>query len=134
MGKCTIILVKDYAFLRLVQYKVDVNCQMQNLTLSLEKKYLERIYHPTCISPSIFCWANFPVVNKPESTSQMMLFIQALLMNAKKVENDREYRQLSSGQLQIQLFTRSFLNGESMNQTFTFSLIYSAQIVMLSLS
>lgn len=134
MGICTIILVKDYAFLRLVQYKVDVNCQMYNLTLSLEKKYMERIYHPTYISPSIFCWANFPVVNKPESTSQMMLFIQALLMNAKKVENDMEYRQLSSGQLQIQLFTRSFLNGESMNQTFTFSLIYSAQIVMLSLS
>jgi len=66
--------------------------------------------------------------------SQVMLFIQALLMNAKKVENDMEYRQVSSGQLQIQLFTRSFLNGESMNQTFTFSLIYSEQIVMLSLS
>ena len=102
--------------------------------LNWKKKYIERIYHPTYISPSIFCWANFPVVNKPESISQVMLFIQALLMNAKKVENDMEYTQVSLGQLQTKLFTRSFLNGESMNQTFTFSLIYSEQIVMLSLS
>lgn len=122
MAKCTIILVKDYAFLRLVQYKVDVNCQMQILTLSLEKTYIERLYHPTYISPSIFCWANFPVVNKPESTSQVMLCIQALLMNVKKNGKWLEYRQVSSGQLQIQLFTRFFLNGESMNQTFSFSL------------
>lgn len=111
MGKCTIILVKDYAFLRLVQYKVDVNCQMQEFnSLSREEIFGENLSSHMYFSIH-FLLGKLSCCQQTWKYQPNDVVYSALLMNAKKVENDMEYRQLSSGQLQIQLFAGPFWMG-----------------------
>lgn len=108
MGKCTIILVKDYAFSGWFSTRWMLTAKCRILTLLLG----EEIYGEN-LSSHIYFSIHF-LLGKLSCCQQTWKYqpndvvYSSSFNKCKESGNDMEYRQLSSGQLQIQLFTRSF--------------------------